>query len=99
MARRDEALPHGHQHTRRVCKERATKAGAKISRRRPLFNFRTRSNSLQRLAREFFVQHRGFIDKRRQDGRGLFLMRKLMHRVERIPVPHGSMVRMTLHRE
>ena len=35
----------------------------------------------------------------REDGRGLFLMRKLMDRVERIEVPHGSVVRMTLHRE
>ena len=34
----------------------------------------------------------------REDGRGLFLMRKLMDRVERIEVPHGSVVRMTLHR-
>jgi serine/threonine-protein kinase RsbW len=35
----------------------------------------------------------------REDGRGLFLMRKLMDRVERIEAPHGSVVRMTLHRE
>jgi serine/threonine-protein kinase RsbW len=34
----------------------------------------------------------------REDGRGLFLMRKLMDRVERIDVPHGSLVRMTLRR-
>lgn len=34
----------------------------------------------------------------REDGRGLFLMRKLMDRVERVEVPHGSVVRMTLHR-
>jgi serine/threonine-protein kinase RsbW len=34
----------------------------------------------------------------REDGRGLFLMRKLMDSVERIEVPSGSMVRMTLHR-
>ncbi|HEV8449457.1 MAG TPA: ATP-binding protein [Gemmatimonadaceae bacterium] len=35
----------------------------------------------------------------REDGRGLFLMRKLMDRVEMIDAPHGSVVRMTLHRE
>jgi serine/threonine-protein kinase RsbW len=35
----------------------------------------------------------------REDGRGLFLMRKLMDRVERLEAPHGSIVRMTLHRE
>jgi len=35
----------------------------------------------------------------REDGRGLFLMRKLMDRVERLPAAHGSVVRMTLHRE
>lgn len=35
----------------------------------------------------------------REDGRGLFLMRKLMDRVERLDVPHGSVVRMTLNRE
>ena len=35
----------------------------------------------------------------REDGRGLFLMRKLMDHVERIEMPHGSVVRMTLHRE
>lgn len=35
----------------------------------------------------------------REDGRGLFLMRSLMDTVERIDVPHGSLVRMTLHRE
>jgi serine/threonine-protein kinase RsbW len=34
----------------------------------------------------------------REDGRGLFLMRKLMDTVERIDVPRGSKVRMTLHR-
>jgi serine/threonine-protein kinase RsbW len=34
----------------------------------------------------------------REDGRGLFLMRKLMDTVERVDVPHGSKVRMTLHR-
>ena len=34
----------------------------------------------------------------REDGRGLFLMRKLMDSVERIEVPTGSIVRMTLHR-
>ena len=34
----------------------------------------------------------------REDGRGLFLMKKLMDRVERIELPHGSMVRMTLNR-
>jgi len=34
----------------------------------------------------------------REDGRGLYLMRKLMDRVERVEVPHGSMVRMTLNR-
>ena len=34
----------------------------------------------------------------REDGRGLFLMRKLMDHVERIEVPHGSIVRMTLNR-
>lgn len=35
----------------------------------------------------------------REDGRGLFLMRSLMDSVERVDVPHGSKVRMTLHRE
>lgn len=35
----------------------------------------------------------------REDGRGLFLMRKLMDRVERLEAPRGSVVRMTLHRE
>lgn len=35
----------------------------------------------------------------REDGRGLFLMRKLMDRVERLENSHGSVVRMTLHRE
>lgn len=35
----------------------------------------------------------------REDGRGLFLMRQLMDRVERVDVPHGSVVRMTLNRE
>lgn len=34
----------------------------------------------------------------REDGRGLFLMRSLMDTVERIDVPRGSKVRMTLHR-
>jgi serine/threonine-protein kinase RsbW len=34
----------------------------------------------------------------REDGRGLFLMRQLMDRVERLDVPHGSVVRMTLLR-
>ena len=34
----------------------------------------------------------------REDGRGLFLMRKLMDRVECLGAPHGSVVRMTLHR-
>jgi serine/threonine-protein kinase RsbW len=37
-------------------------------------------------------------DLDREDGRGLFLMRKLMDRVESVPVPNGSAVRMTLHR-
>jgi len=35
----------------------------------------------------------------REDGRGLFLMQKLMDRVERFEAPHGSVVRMTLNRE
>jgi serine/threonine-protein kinase RsbW len=35
----------------------------------------------------------------REDGRGLFLMRKLMDRVERVDGTHGSVVRMTLRRE
>jgi len=35
----------------------------------------------------------------REDGRGLFLMRKLMDRVERVEGSHGSVVRMTLRRE
>lgn len=35
----------------------------------------------------------------REDGRGLFLMRKLMDRVESVEMPHGNLVRMTLHRE
>ncbi|MEP6493766.1 MAG: ATP-binding protein [bacterium] len=35
----------------------------------------------------------------REDGRGLFLMRKLMDRVESVELPHGNLVRMTLHRE
>ena len=35
----------------------------------------------------------------REDGRGLFLMRKLMDRVEHLTVEHGSIVRMTLRRE
>ena len=34
----------------------------------------------------------------REDGRGLYLMRKLMDRVELVEVPSGSMVRMTLNR-
>ena len=36
----------------------------------------------------------------REDGRGLYLMRKLMDRVERLdaPVGNGSIVRMILHR-
>ena len=34
-----------------------------------------------------------------EDGRGLFLMRKLMDSVERVDAPRGSLVRMTLHRE
>ena len=34
----------------------------------------------------------------REDGRGLFLMRSLMDSVERVNVPHGNKVRMTLHR-
>jgi serine/threonine-protein kinase RsbW len=34
----------------------------------------------------------------REDGRGLYLMRKLMDRVERIEVPRGTVVRMTLNR-
>ncbi|MEO9036017.1 MAG: ATP-binding protein [Gemmatimonadaceae bacterium] len=35
----------------------------------------------------------------REDGRGLFLMRKLMDQVELIEVANGSVVRMTLRRE
>lgn len=35
----------------------------------------------------------------REEGRGLFLMRKLMDTVERRDAPGGSVVRMTLHRE
>jgi serine/threonine-protein kinase RsbW len=35
----------------------------------------------------------------REDGRGLFLMRTLMDTVERVSVPNGSKVRMTLHRQ
>ena len=35
----------------------------------------------------------------REDGRGLFLMQKLMDRVERVEAERGSIVRMTLHRE
>jgi serine/threonine-protein kinase RsbW len=35
----------------------------------------------------------------REDGRGLFLMRKLMHHVEHLEGPNGSVIRMTLHRE
>ena len=35
----------------------------------------------------------------REDGRGLFLMRRLMDRVERFPaVPRGNVVRLTLRR-
>lgn len=34
----------------------------------------------------------------REDGRGLYLMRQLMDHVERIEIPHGSLVRMTLNR-
>ena len=34
----------------------------------------------------------------REDGRGLFLMRKLMDRVERVEAAGGSVVRMTLNR-
>jgi serine/threonine-protein kinase RsbW len=34
----------------------------------------------------------------REDGRGLFLMRKLMDRVERLEAPRGNVVRMTLLR-
>jgi serine/threonine-protein kinase RsbW len=34
----------------------------------------------------------------REDGRGLFLMRSLMDSVERVDVPYGSKVRMTLLR-
>jgi serine/threonine-protein kinase RsbW len=34
----------------------------------------------------------------REDGRGLFLMRKLMDRVERLEAPGGNVVRMTLLR-
>jgi len=34
----------------------------------------------------------------REDGRGLYLMRKLMDRVERVELPGGSMVRMVLNR-
>jgi serine/threonine-protein kinase RsbW len=34
----------------------------------------------------------------REDGRGLFLMRSLMDSVERVDVPRGNKVRMTLHR-
>jgi serine/threonine-protein kinase RsbW len=37
-------------------------------------------------------------DLDREDGRGLFLMRKLMDRVERVAIPNGSAVRMTLNR-
>jgi len=35
----------------------------------------------------------------REDGRGLFLMRKLMDRVESLEAEHGAIVRMVLHRE
>jgi serine/threonine-protein kinase RsbW len=34
----------------------------------------------------------------REDGRGLFLMRKLMDRVERVPAEPGNTVRLTLNR-
>jgi len=34
----------------------------------------------------------------REDGRGLFLMRSLMDRVEQVDAARGSVVRMTLHR-
>jgi serine/threonine-protein kinase RsbW len=34
----------------------------------------------------------------REDGRGLFLMRKLMDRVEHVDSAQGTLVRMTLHR-
>jgi serine/threonine-protein kinase RsbW len=34
----------------------------------------------------------------REDGRGLFLMRQLMDRVEQVDVARGSLVRMTLNR-
>ena len=34
----------------------------------------------------------------REDGRGLFLMRKLMDRVEQIAAAHGNTVRLTLRR-
>ena len=34
----------------------------------------------------------------REDGRGLFLMRKLMDRVECVPSDPGNTVRLTLHR-
>ena len=34
----------------------------------------------------------------REDGRGLFLMRQLMDRVEQLEVAQGSVIRMTLHR-
>jgi serine/threonine-protein kinase RsbW len=37
-------------------------------------------------------------DLDREDGRGLFLMRKLMDRVERVAIPNGNAVRMTLLR-
>lgn len=37
-------------------------------------------------------------DLDREDGRGLFLMRKLMDTVERVAVPSGNAVRMTLQR-
>ncbi len=35
----------------------------------------------------------------REDGRGLFLMRKLMDNVERLDADDGNIVRMTLHRQ
>jgi serine/threonine-protein kinase RsbW len=35
----------------------------------------------------------------REEGRGLYLMRKLMDTVERVDAPRGSVIRMTLHRE
>ena len=35
----------------------------------------------------------------REDGRGLFLMRQLMDRVERLDTPQGNIVRLTLNRQ